>query len=96
MVKVAAGTYDQSTAWRVRDGTGEPSLLGGATACITVFVDADRVVLKGWTLDEYVLQVAMRVAVRSAGRRPVQSHLHAQPIPNLRPINHRPGTTDAA
>lgn len=78
MVKVATGTIDPSMAWRVRDALASHPLLGGATACITVLAGPDRIVLEGWTHDEQVCGLALRMAMRSAGHRPVQTNLRTQ------------------
>lgn len=68
MVRVAINTADPNTAWRVRDALASHPLLGGATAQITVIASQHCVQLEGWTVDEQVKQLALRLARRAAGR----------------------------
>lgn len=75
MVRVSLGASDPITAWRVRDALATHPLLGGATAQISIVASHDLVVLEGWTLDEALQTVALRLALRAAGRRPVQARL---------------------
>lgn len=75
MVRVSHGAADRVTAWRVRDALAVHPLLGGATARIDILADFDAVILEGWTLDNQVQQLALRLARRAAGTRPVQMHL---------------------
>lgn len=79
MVRVSHGTADRITAWRVRDALACHPLLGGATAQISIQADFESVTLEGWTLDDRVQQLAIRLAMRAAGRRAVQTHLHNRP-----------------
>jgi hypothetical protein len=95
MVKVSAAAIDQSMAWRVRDALASHPLLGGATACISVVAGPDRIVLEGWTLDEHVRQIALRMALRSAGKRPVQANLRARPHPTRPTLLPRLGAPNA-
>jgi hypothetical protein len=75
MVRVAINAADPDTAWRVRDALASHPLLGGATAHITVVANHHCVVLEGWTVDDEVKQLAMRLARRAAGRCMVQIRL---------------------
>jgi len=72
MVRVQQGTIDKATAWRIRDALASHPLLGGCTAQINIVAGADGVVLTGWTSDDELKQVASRLALRAAGKRPVQ------------------------
>jgi hypothetical protein len=81
MVRVSQGAADRVTAWRVRDALAVHPLLGGATAQIDILADFDVVTLQGWTLDDQVQQVALRLARRAAGVRPVQVHLQIRRCP---------------
>jgi hypothetical protein len=76
MVRVAISAADPDTAWRVRDALASHPLLGGATAQITVIACHHYVELEGWTVDEQVKQLALRLARRAAGRCVVQLRLH--------------------
>src|SRR5690606_6179772 len=62
MVRVSHGTADRITAWRVRDALACHPLLGGATAQISIHADFESVTLEGWTLDDRVQQLAIRLA----------------------------------
>jgi osmotically-inducible protein OsmY len=75
MVKVHQHTTDQVVAWRVRDALAAHPLLGGATAQIQVIASYEGVMLDGWVVDEHIMQLAMRLAQRAAGKRCVQQHL---------------------
>lgn len=76
MVRVAINAADPDTAWRVRDALASHPLLGGATAQITVIASHHCVILEGWTVDDQVKQLAIRLARRAAGRCVVQMCLH--------------------
>jgi delta 1-pyrroline-5-carboxylate dehydrogenase len=76
MVKVHAHTTDRVVAWRVRDALAAHPLLGGATAQIQVIGSHEGVVLEGWVLDERVVQLALRLAYKAAGKRCIQLRLH--------------------
>jgi osmotically-inducible protein OsmY len=78
MVRVEINTADPDTAWRVRDALASHPLLGGATAQITVGASQQCVVLEGWTVDDRVKQLALRLARRAAGRCVVQIRLHSR------------------
>ena len=78
MVRVAINAADPDTAWRVRDALASHPLLGGATAQITVVATHHCVTLEGWTVDDQVRQLAIRLARRAAGRCVVQLHLHSR------------------
>lgn len=75
MVKVDHHTTDQIVAWRVRDALAAHPLLGGATAQIHVIAGYDEVILTGWAVDESVIQLAVRLTRRVAGKRAVQPEL---------------------
>jgi hypothetical protein len=75
MVRVAMNAANPDTAWRVRDALASHPLLGGATAQITVVASHHCVVLEGWTVDDEVKQLAMRLARRAAGHCVVQLRL---------------------
>jgi hypothetical protein len=75
MVKVHHKTTDQIVAWRVRDALAAHPLLGGATAQIDIIADYNEVVLAGWAVDEMVIQLALRLTRRIAGKRAVQGDL---------------------
>lgn len=83
MVVVATHTPDQNTAWRIRDTLAAHPLLGGNSANIRVNADRSGVVLEGWTADSGVSDLALRMAVRAAGRRIVATHLTVQNCPNI-------------
>jgi hypothetical protein len=78
MVRVVCNAANPDTAWRVRDALASHPLLGGATAQITVIAALHGVVLEGWTVDDQVKQLAIRLARRAAGRSPVQLCLHSR------------------
>ncbi|WP_298482385.1 hypothetical protein [uncultured Chloroflexus sp.] len=69
MVRVSQQSNDPATAWRVRDLLAGHPLLGGAAARIVIAAEVDRVILEGWTTDERVRALAVRLAQRAAGRR---------------------------
>ncbi|MCC6457443.1 MAG: BON domain-containing protein [Caldilineaceae bacterium] len=80
MVRVAMNAADPNTAWRVRDALASHPLLGGATAQITVVASHHCVVLEGWTVDDEVKQLAMRLARRAAGQCMVQIRLTSRQL----------------
>lgn len=71
MVCVHKSTTDHALAWRVRDALAAHPLLGGATARIAVDASCRGVTLHGWTSDCEVEQLALCLAKRAAGYRPV-------------------------
>lgn len=75
MVKVHHNTTDQIVAWRVRDVLAAHPLLGGATAQIHIIAGYEEIVLVGWAVDEAVVQLAIRLTQRVAGKRAVQRDL---------------------
>ena len=75
MVKVHHQTTDQIVAWRVRDALAAHPLLGGATAQIHIIAGYEEVILIGWAVDEAVIQLALRLTRRVAGKRSVQGEL---------------------
>lgn len=75
MVKVDQHTTDQIVAWRVRDALAAHPLLGGATAQIHVIASYECIVLSGWAVDDGVIQLAVRLARRIAGKRAVHAEL---------------------
>ena len=75
MVKVSHKTTDQIVAWRIRDGLAAHPLLGGATAQIYVIANYEEIMLVGWAVDEAVIQLAIRLARRIAGKRAVCADL---------------------
>lgn len=75
MVRVSQQGNDRATAWRVRDLLAGHPLLGGATAQIVIVAEADQVLIEGWTVDERVRTLAVRLAQRAAGRRAVTVRL---------------------
>jgi hypothetical protein len=79
MVRVAVNAADLNTAWRVRDALASHPLLGGATAQITVVAGPHCVLLEGWTVDDQVKQLAIRLARRAAGKCVVQMRLESCP-----------------
>lgn len=81
MIRVAINTTDRDTAWRVRDALASHPLLGGATAQITVVAHHNCVMLEGWTVDDQVKQLAIRLARRAAGRCAVQMRLSSRAHP---------------
>jgi hypothetical protein len=81
MVSVSPKAKNETLAWRVRDVLARHPLLGGAMAQISVDACKDAVVLRGWVVDQKLEIVAVRLAKRAAGRRPVQIHLTiGQPV----------------
>jgi hypothetical protein len=78
MVRVAINAADLDTAWRVRDALASHPLLGGATAQITVIASHHCVILEGWTVDDQVRQLAIRLAKRAAGHCLVQLRLYSR------------------
>jgi hypothetical protein len=78
MVRVEMNGVNLDMAWRVRDALASHPLLGGATAQITVIANQHGVVLDGWTVDDQIKQLAMRLARRAAGRCVVQMRLHSR------------------
>jgi hypothetical protein len=78
MVRVAINGINPDMAWRVRDALASHPLLGGATAQITVIASHHGVILEGWTVDDQIKQLAMRLARRAAGRCVVQMRLHSR------------------
>ncbi|MCC6168690.1 MAG: hypothetical protein IT329_15825 [Caldilineaceae bacterium] len=78
MVRVSQGATDRATAWRVRDALAAHPLLGGATAQISIQANFEAVTLDGWALDDQVQQLALRLAVRAAGRYPVHMQLRTR------------------
>jgi hypothetical protein len=83
MVRVHGDTSDRATAWRIRDALAAHPLLGGGAAQIRIIATREGIVLEGWTLDEDVRQLAVRMAHRAAGRRAVQLRLH---VTRCRPV----------
>lgn len=75
MVRVSTVTTDSVTAWRIRDALAAYPLLGGATAQIYVAASYDCIILEGWTLDEELRKVAVRLAKQAAGNRPVDNRI---------------------
>ncbi|RIK55393.1 MAG: hypothetical protein DCC57_05445 [Chloroflexi bacterium] len=78
MVRVSQGAADRATAWRVRDALAAHPLLGGSTAQISIQANFEAVTLDGWALDDQVQQLALRLAVRAAGRYPVHMQLRVR------------------
>jgi hypothetical protein len=78
MVRVSGVASDPITAWRVRDALAKHPLLGGATAQIQIIASHKEIILEGWTLDEDVSRLAIRLALRAAGHHTVQPRLRAQ------------------
>ena len=81
MVKVHHYTTDRVVAWRVRDALAAHPLLGGATAQIQIIASYEGVILDGWVLDEQIVQLAVRLARRAAGKRCIQAHLQTPSCP---------------
>jgi hypothetical protein len=75
MIRVHRTTTDPITAWRVRDALAEHPLLAGCAAQIHVTAGAQGVILDGWALDMYMVEVAIRLARRAAGHRVVRPKL---------------------
>lgn len=75
MVRVHRATTDLATAWRIRDELAGHPLLGGAAAHIEVLAGFEKVELDGWTDDENLTRLAVRLTVRAAGRRAVRTRL---------------------
>ena len=80
MVRIAFNAPDPATAWRVRDALASHPLLGGATAHITIIACHHSVTLEGWTVDDEVQRIALHLARRAAGRRPVQLRLQRRSV----------------
>jgi hypothetical protein len=78
MVRVALNAANSDIAWRVRDALASHPLLGGATAQLTVIASTHCVVLEGWTVDDQVKQLAIRLAKRAAGRCAVQMRVQSR------------------
>jgi hypothetical protein len=79
MVRVSNRATDPAIAWRVRDALAtHPLLSGAATAQIHIYACHDSIVLEGWTMDEPLRQMAIRLALRAAGRRPVRQMLRVK------------------
>ncbi len=76
MVRVSSIASDQVTAWRVRDALAMHPLLGGATAQICVTASYESIILEGWTLDEGLQKLAVKLALRAAGHHCVQPRMH--------------------
>ncbi|GIV79434.1 BON domain-containing protein [Litorilinea aerophila] len=87
MVRVGHGASDLATAWRVRDALAAHPLLGGATAQIQIVASRDSITLEGWAVDERVRALAVQLALRAAGRRPVYPHLRIGRAHDGRPTN---------
>ncbi len=81
MVQVHKTTTDAATAWRVRDVLAAHPLLGGATAQISVVATGRGVALHGWAQDEAIERLALRLALRAAGCRPVFLALEGDGLP---------------
>ena len=92
MVRVSLGASDPITAWRVRDALAVHPLLGGATAQINIVASHELVILEGWAMDEALQTVALRLALRAAGRRSVQTRLRI----GTPPRRHTPGESEGA
>ena len=75
MVKVHHHTMDPVVAWRVRDALAAHPLLGGATAQIQIIASYEGITLDGWVLDDQIVQLAIRLAQRAAGKRCIQAQL---------------------
>ena len=58
-------------------------LLGGRAANIRVVADHSGVVLEEWAVDNAVYDLALRMALRAAGRRAVSTQLTVRDCPNL-------------
>jgi osmotically-inducible protein OsmY len=78
MVRVEINAANPNMAWRVRDALASHPLLGGATAQITVVANHNGVILEGWTVDDQIKQLAIRLARRAAGRCTVHMRLHSR------------------
>jgi hypothetical protein len=78
MVRVSRIASDQATAWRIRDALAIHPLLGGATAQINIIANYEAVILEGWTIDEELIGLAIRLALPAAGHRTVQPQLRVQ------------------
>lgn len=79
MVIIHPTTLDCATAWRVRDALATHPLLAGATVALRISAGSTGVLLEGWVQDERTLQLALRLAQRSAGQRIVRSSVQAHP-----------------
>ena len=84
MVRVATHTSDSSTAWRIRDSLAAHPLLGGGSADICVAANRSGVVLEGWAIDREVNELALKMALRAAGRQAVSTHLTVRSCSNAR------------
>jgi hypothetical protein len=65
-------------AWRVRDLLAAHPLLGGALAQINVCAGYETICLEGWACDDEVRQLALRLAMRAAGRRAVDMQIQVR------------------
>lgn len=75
MIRVSPSTIDKATAWRVRDAMARHPLLGGTIVQIQVNACREVVTLEGWVLDEGLQQLAIGIAMRAAGSKPVAEQL---------------------
>lgn len=75
MVTVHVQSTDQITAWRIRDVLACHPLLAGAAVEIQIAATHDAVVVHGWARDARLVQMAVRLARSTAGRRVVHTHL---------------------
>jgi len=83
MVRVSNSAINKTVAWRVRDAMARHPSLNSATARISIHTDLGAtgqctVVLDGWTLDDRVRRLAVKLAVRAAGCCPVQARLDTE------------------
>lgn len=85
MVRVHRSTTDLATAWRIRDALACHPLLGGGGAHIDVIASFENVVLDGWTDDEKLTGLAVKLAGRAAGRRAVRTQLAVRSLPRAAP-----------
>ncbi|MEZ4708416.1 MAG: hypothetical protein R3A44_14485 [Caldilineaceae bacterium] len=81
MVKVSNKATEKMVAWRVRDAMARHPSLNSASAQIDVRTERNElgqlvVVLRGWTLDEQLHRLALRLAAR-ATNCPVQIKLRS-------------------
>jgi hypothetical protein len=76
MVRVDLMTTDKITAWRIRDAMACHPLLGGCTAQISIDANYEHVTLSGWTSDERLSEIALRLAQNAAGRRLISVNLN--------------------
>lgn len=72
---------DPVIAWRVRDALAAHPLLGGATAQIQIIASYEGIILAGWVLDDQIVQLAIRLAQRAAGKRCIQAQLQTHSAP---------------